>query len=266
MITCCPLGRIMFGFPASVSASTFPMTTPWPVAIEDASVAWMLVSASGSTSGLLGDLLHSCCPSAAVAGIVDFATWEAATVFVLDVASPMVIIPSGTTALTPGLLESACASAAGIVAATALRSESLVICVARTCLSWATSGAWIDAAVASRACRWARFAGRLASWSLNTTTTCLLLAGRAGFDLAQAQLRKAWPRHTGRGGRTGCRAGAGHRCDERGRTEQRSNLTGGQGHSAASIRGPLCRRNNRRRPAGRHEPTARLPVSRPVET
>jgi hypothetical protein len=29
----------------------------------------------------------------------------------------------------------------------------------------------MDAAVASRACRWARFAGRLVSWSSNTTTT-----------------------------------------------------------------------------------------------
>src|SRR5262245_7331227 len=29
----------------------------------------------------------------------------------------------------------------------------------------------MDAAVASRACRWARFAGRLVSWSRNTTTT-----------------------------------------------------------------------------------------------
>jgi hypothetical protein len=28
----------------------------------------------------------------------------------------------------------------------------------------------LDAAVASRACRWARFAGRLVSWSSNTTT------------------------------------------------------------------------------------------------
>jgi hypothetical protein len=28
----------------------------------------------------------------------------------------------------------------------------------------------MDAAVASRACKWARFAGRLASWSSNTTT------------------------------------------------------------------------------------------------
>ena len=28
----------------------------------------------------------------------------------------------------------------------------------------------MDAAVASRACRWARFAGRLVSWSSNTTT------------------------------------------------------------------------------------------------
>ena len=102
--------------------------------------------------------------------MADFRTREAATVFVIDVASPMMMVPSGTTALTPGVWLSACASAAGIVAATALRSERVVICVAPTCFSWATSGACMDAAVASRACRWARFAGRLVSWSSNTTT------------------------------------------------------------------------------------------------
>ncbi len=107
--------------------------------------------------------------------MADFCTREAATVFVFDVPSPMMIVPSGTTALTPGVWLSACASAAGIVAATALRSERVVICVAPTCFSWATSGACMDAAVASRACRWARFAGRLVSWSSNTTTmrSCL---------------------------------------------------------------------------------------------
>src|ERR1700729_2728557 len=82
----------------------------------------------------------------------------------------MMIVPSGTTALTPGLLARAPASAAGIVAATALRSESFVTLVAPTWFSCVTSGAWIDAAAASRACRWVRFAGRLASWLLNTTT------------------------------------------------------------------------------------------------
>ena len=102
--------------------------------------------------------------------MADFRTREAATVFVFDVASPMMMVPSGTTSLTPGVWLSACASAAGIVAATALRSERVVICVAPTCFSWATSGACMDAAVASRACRWARFAGRLVSWLSNTTT------------------------------------------------------------------------------------------------
>ena len=102
--------------------------------------------------------------------MADFRTREAATVFVVDVASPMMMVPSGTTSLTPRVWLSACASAAGIVAATALRSERVVICVAPTCFSWATSGACMDAAVASRACRWARFAGRLVSWSSNTTT------------------------------------------------------------------------------------------------
>src|SRR3984957_11040706 len=70
---------------------------------------------------------------------------------------------------------SACASAAGIVAATALRSERVVMPVAPTCFSWATSGACRDGAAASRACRWALVAGRLVSWSSNTTTmrSCL---------------------------------------------------------------------------------------------
>jgi hypothetical protein len=99
-----------------------------------------------------------------------FRTREGATVFVVDVASPMMMVPSGTTALTPGVWLSACASAAGIVAATALRSERVVIRVALTCFSWDTSGACMDAAVTSRACRWARFAGRFVSWSSNTTT------------------------------------------------------------------------------------------------
>ena len=46
-----------------------------------------------------------------------------------------------------------------------------MICVAPTCFSWATSGACMDAAVDSRACRWASFAGRLVSWSPEPTTT-----------------------------------------------------------------------------------------------
>jgi hypothetical protein len=79
--------------------------------------------------------LQNCCPSDAVAGIVDFRSREAETVFVLDLASPMMMVPSGTTALTPLVWLSAPASAAGIVAATALRSERVVICVALTCLS-----------------------------------------------------------------------------------------------------------------------------------
>ena len=66
--------------------------------------------------------------SPAVPGVVDLATREAATVGVVDVASPMMIVPSGTTALTPGVWLSACASAAGIVAATALSSDSFVTC------------------------------------------------------------------------------------------------------------------------------------------
>src|ERR1700678_3206788 len=65
---------------------------------------------------------------------------------------------------------SACASAAGIVAATALRSERVVMLVAPTCFSWATSGACRDVAAAAGACRWALVAGRLVSWSSNTTT------------------------------------------------------------------------------------------------
>src|SRR5579863_4296702 len=131
----------------------------------------MLVRASGSTSGLLGFVLHSCCPSAALAGMAGFRTWEAATVLVLYLLpSPMMTVASGTTSLTPRTWLSACASAAGIDAATALMSERAVTCVAPTCFSWARSGACRDAAVASRARRWARFAGRLVSWLSNTTT------------------------------------------------------------------------------------------------
>jgi hypothetical protein len=109
MITCCPSGRIKLGFPASELASTFPTMTPWPVAIEDASsgafglldASWILVRASGSTSGLLEFVLHNCCPSAAAAGIADFRTREEGTVVVVDAASPMMMVPSGTTSLTP---------------------------------------------------------------------------------------------------------------------------------------------------------------------
>ncbi len=107
--------------------------------------------------------------------MADFRTWEAATVVVFDVASPMMMVPSGTTSLTPLVWLSARASAAGMAAATALRIERPVICVAPTCFSWVTSGACMDAAVVSRACRWVRFAGRLLSWLSNTTTmrSCL---------------------------------------------------------------------------------------------
>src|SRR5581483_1738006 len=135
----------------------------------------MLVRASGSSSGLFADLLHNCCPSVAAPGTVDFHTCEAATVLGFRLLSPMMTVPSGTTALTPRVWLSARASAAGILAATALRSHRALIFVAPTCLSWATSGACIDAAVASRAGRWARLAGRLASWSLNSTTTLFCL-------------------------------------------------------------------------------------------
>src|SRR5450756_87514 len=198
MITCCPLGRIRLGFPASESASTFPTMTPWPVAIADASfgsfglldASWMLVRASGSSSGLPGDALHNCCPSAAVAGMVGFRSREAATVFVVDVASPMMMVPSGTTALTPWVRLSARASAAGIVAATALRSERAVICVAPTCFNWATSGACMDAAVASLACSWARFAGRPVSWLSNTTTMGSRLPDERAFTWLGLNLEK----------------------------------------------------------------------------
>ena len=131
----------------------------------------MLVRASGSSSGLLGFVLHNCCPSAAVAGMVDFRTWEAATVLPFRVLGARMTVPSGTTALTPRVCLSARASAAGILAATALRIQRVLIFVAPTCFSWATSGACMDAAVAARACRWARLAGRFLSWSLKTTTT-----------------------------------------------------------------------------------------------
>ena len=62
----------------------------------------MLVRASGSTSGLLGEVLHNCWPLGAVADVLDdFCTREAGTVGVVDLASPMMTVPSGTTALTP---------------------------------------------------------------------------------------------------------------------------------------------------------------------
>src|ERR1700722_4058292 len=88
MITGVPSGRIMLGFPASVSALTFPTMTPWPVAIEDASfgsfglldASWMLVRASGSIRGWPDDEVQDCCPSAAVDGPADLRTREAAAV------------------------------------------------------------------------------------------------------------------------------------------------------------------------------------------
>ena len=85
--------------------------------------------------------MHRRCPSAALSRKADFRTREEGTAFVVDLASPMMMVPSGTTFLTPAAWLSAFASAAGMDAATALRSESFVICVAPTCLSWATSGA-----------------------------------------------------------------------------------------------------------------------------
>ena len=153
----------------------------------------MLVSASGSSSGLPADALHNCCPSAAVAGLADLRTREPATVFVFDVPSPMMMVPSGTTALTPRIWLSACASAAGMVAATALRSERAATCVAPTCFSWATSGACMDAAVASRARRWARFAGRLVSWLSNTTTMRSRLPDARALTWLALSLEKLGP-------------------------------------------------------------------------
>ncbi len=70
--------------------------------------------------------------------------------------SERTMVPSGTTSLIPEAWRSACASDAGIVAATALRSERLRTCVAPTCPSWAISGACTEAAIAARAPRWAR--------------------------------------------------------------------------------------------------------------
>ena len=69
----------------------------------------------------------------------------------VDVASPMMMVPSATTSLTPWAWLSACASAAGIVAATALSSDRVVMPVAPTCFSWATSGACRAVAAAWRA-------------------------------------------------------------------------------------------------------------------
>src|SRR5580704_5526589 len=123
-----------------------------------------------------------------------FCTREAATVFVLYLPPcPMMTVASGTTSLTPRVWLSACASAAGIVAATALRSERVVICVALTCFSWATSGACMDAAAASRACRWARFAGRFLSWSPNTTTTRSRLPDERALTWLALSLEKLGP-------------------------------------------------------------------------
>jgi hypothetical protein len=143
MITCCPSGRIMLGFPAIASASTFPTMTPLPVAIAAASfrsfglldLSWMLVRASGSSSGLWGDVLHNWCPTDGVPAMVDFCTREAATVFAFRVLGARMTVPSGTTALTPRVCPSARASAAGILAATALRIQRVLICVAPTWLS-----------------------------------------------------------------------------------------------------------------------------------
>ena len=172
----------------------------------------------------------SCCTAAArrraLARKADFRTREAATVFVFDLASPMMMVPSGTTFLTPGAWLSARASAAGIDAATALRSESLVICVAPTCFSWATSGACMDAAVAARACRWARFAGRLLSWLSNTTTMRSCLPAERALTWLGLSLESSAPRWP-RAAELAAQPSAGHPGEaERGRTEQRSSPTG----------------------------------------
>jgi hypothetical protein len=121
---------------------------------------------------------------------VGLRTREAATVGVFQAPPPMMMVPSGTTSLTPGAWLSACASAAGIVAATALRIERLVMGVAPTCLSWATRGACIDAAATARACRWARFAGRLVSWLFNTTTTRSRLPDKRALTWLELNLEK----------------------------------------------------------------------------
>lgn len=112
---------------------------------------------------------------------------------VVDVASPMRMVPSGTTSLTPWVWLSACASAAGISAATALRIDRDVMCVAPTCFSCATSGACMDAAFASRACRWALLAGRLESWLSNTTTMRSCLPGERALTWLGLSLESwAW--------------------------------------------------------------------------
>jgi hypothetical protein len=105
----------------------------------------------------------------------------------------MMMVPSGTTSLTPGVLLSACASAAGMVAATALRSERAVIFVAPTCFSWATSGACMDVAVACRADRWAELAGKLASWSSNTTTIASCLPDELALTWLGLSVEKPGP-------------------------------------------------------------------------
>src|ERR1700692_2296684 len=100
MTTCCPLGRIRLGFPASESASTFPTMTPWPVAIADASfgsfglldASWMLVRASGPRRRLLGGALPKWLPVARRCGVGGFRHPGGGTGFVVDVASPMMMV------------------------------------------------------------------------------------------------------------------------------------------------------------------------------
>ena len=85
MTTCWPSGRIRLGFPASefgvdvADDHALPGRDRRPPRL-----AWMLVSASGSTSGAPAEVLHSCCPSAADAGMADFRTWAAVTVGVVE--------------------------------------------------------------------------------------------------------------------------------------------------------------------------------------
>ena len=103
----------------------------------------------------------------------------------------MMIVPSGTTSLTPAVWRSACASAAGIVAATALSSDRVVMLVAPTCFSWATSGACMGGG--RRLAGLPVGLGRREAGELVVEHDhhALLLTGRKGFDLARAELGKA---------------------------------------------------------------------------
>ena len=210
MITGCPLGRIMLGFPASVSASTFPMTTPWPVApIAFAWVAWMLVRASGSTSGFLGDVLHNCCPSAAVAGMAGLRTREAATVFVLSCRPPDDDGCVGDDLLDPpGVAECPCLGRRhcrrdGVEERKGRNMRGPDLLQLGHERSLHGRGRCLPGVPVGPV---RREVGELV---VEHDHHALVLAGRAGFDLARAQLRKAGPRlrnagprHTGLGGRS----------------------------------------------------------------